>query len=136
MLATDFSPFRFSTCGLPERERLPTWREEFGRRLLHVDIEPLALPFYVEAELRALPGVRVIKSNSSAMHFERTRALVSDADDSIGIIVSKDCTASQRGQAVMLSAGDSVAILSQEPADVTFAEGPRLTIFVPRALLT
>jgi AraC-like DNA-binding protein len=135
MLATDFSPFRFLTCGLPERERLATWREEFGRMLLHVDIEPLALPFYVEAEPRALPGVRVIKSNSSAMHFQRTRALVSDADDSIGIIVSKDCTASQRGRAVTLNAGDSVAILSQEPADVTFAEGPRLTMFVARSAL-
>ena len=103
--------------------------------LLHVDIEPVALPFHVEAELRALPGVRVIKSNSSAMHFQRTRALVSDADDSIGIIVSKDCTASQRGRAVTLNAGDSVAILSQEPADVTFAEGPRLTMFVARSAL-
>ena|SRR5215831_365380 len=136
MLATDFSPLRFSTCGVRERERLQMWREQFGRALLRADIEPLALPFYVEAELRALPGVRVIKSASSAMHFQRTRALISDADDSIGIIVSKDCTASQRGRAVTLSAGDSVAILSQEPADVTFVEGPRLTMFVPRALLT
>jgi hypothetical protein len=34
-------PFRFSTCGLPERERLPTWREQFSRALLRVDIEPL-----------------------------------------------------------------------------------------------
>ena len=135
MLATDFSPLRFSTGKLSERERLPIWCEEFGRALLRVDIEPLALPFYVEAELRALPDVRIIKSASSAMHFQRTRALVSDADDTIAIIVSKDCTASQRGRAVTLSAGDSVAILSQEPADVTFVEGPRLTMFVPRSAL-
>ena len=59
MLATDFSPLRFSTSRLPERDRLPTWREEFGRMLLHVDIEPVALPFHVEAELRALPDVRL-----------------------------------------------------------------------------
>jgi hypothetical protein len=77
MLATDFSPLRFSTGKLSERERLPIWCEEFGRALLRVDIEPLALPFYVEAELRALPDVRIIKSVSSAMHFQRTRALVS-----------------------------------------------------------
>ena len=57
MLATDFSPLRFSTGKLSERERLPIWCEEFGRALLRVDIEPLALPFYVEAELRALPDV-------------------------------------------------------------------------------
>src|SRR5262249_323483 len=112
------------------------WREQFGRALLPADIEPLALPFYVEAELRALPGMRVIQSTSSAMHFKRTRAPISDADDSIGLILSKDCTASQRSRAVTLSAGDSVAILSEEPADVTFVEGPRLTMFVRRALLT
>jgi hypothetical protein len=31
MLATDFSPLRLSTCELPERERVPTWREQFCR---------------------------------------------------------------------------------------------------------
>jgi hypothetical protein len=45
------------------------WREQFGRALLRADIEPLALPFYVEAELRALPGVRIIKSASSSDAF-------------------------------------------------------------------
>ena len=69
MLATDFSPLQFSTCGVRERERLPMWREQFGRALLRADIEPLALPFYVEAELRALPGVRIIKSASSSDAF-------------------------------------------------------------------
>jgi AraC-like DNA-binding protein len=136
MLATDFSLRRFSTRGLPERERVRMWREEFGRTLLRVHIEPLTnLPFYADAELRALPGVRLIRGTSSAVHFQRTRALVADGDDSISIIVSKSCMASQRGRDVVLSGGGSVALLGREPADVAFAEGSRLTLFVPRAAL-
>jgi hypothetical protein len=56
--ATEFAPVRFSTSGLPERERLPRWREEYGRCLVSVDIEPLSSdePFYAEATLQALPG--------------------------------------------------------------------------------
>jgi hypothetical protein len=38
---------RFSTRELPERERIPLWREEFGQRMLHLDIEPLpGAPFH------------------------------------------------------------------------------------------
>ncbi len=72
----------FSTSGLPERERARMWREELGRALLRVRIEPLAnLPFHAEAELRALPEVRVINGSSSAVRFQRTRALVTDGND-------------------------------------------------------
>jgi AraC-like DNA-binding protein len=103
---------------------------------LRVQIEALTnLPFYAEAELRALPGVRVIKGTSSAVHFQRSRALVADGDDSVSIIVSNGGSASQRGRDVVLRPGDSVALLGREPADVIFAEGSRLTLFVPRAAL-
>src|SRR4029077_6773655 len=54
--AADFRSLRFSTRGLPERMRVPMWREEFGRRIVHVDIEPLSnVPFQAEATLQALP---------------------------------------------------------------------------------
>ena len=38
--AADLRSLRFSTRGLPERMRIPMWREEFGRHIVHVDIEP------------------------------------------------------------------------------------------------
>jgi AraC-like DNA-binding protein len=136
MLATDFSPFRFSTCGLPERERLPIWREQFCRALLKVDIEPKeGLPFYAAAELRALPELRVVKGTWSAVRFWRNHALVADGDDSISIIVGEGCTASQRGRDVAVDAGDGVAVLTQEPVEVTFAEGAVFSVVVPRAAL-
>jgi hypothetical protein len=136
MLATDFSPFRFSTSGLLERERLPIWREKFCRALLRVDIEPKeGLPFYAAAELRALPELRVVKGTWSAVRFWRNRALVADGDDSISIIIGEGCTASQRGHHVAVDTGDGVAVLTQEPVDVTFAEGSVFSVVVPRAAL-
>ena len=132
MLATDFSPFRFSTSGLPERERLPIWREQFCRALLRVDIEPKeGLPFHAAAELRALPELRVVKGTWSAVRFWRNRALAADGDDSIGLIVGEGCTASQRGRGVADAAGDGVAVLTQEPVGVTFAESSVFSVVVP-----
>src|SRR6516165_1198216 len=61
LTAADFAPVRFSTWDLPERERLDRWREEFGRRIIGVEIKPRAsaAPFYAEATLQALPGCRI-----------------------------------------------------------------------------
>jgi hypothetical protein len=31
---------RLSTSGLPERDRMPFWREEFGRKIVRIEIDP------------------------------------------------------------------------------------------------
>jgi AraC-like DNA-binding protein len=137
MLANaDFAPVRFSTDDLPERERLPRWREEFGRGLLRVDIEPLSdLPFRAEATLQALPGVRTASCAGSAARFNRTRSLAAEGDESIGLVVNFDPKAvvSQRGKDVMLGAGDAIPILTHEPGILTTTH--HLGILLPRAAL-
>ena len=86
--AADFTSLRFSTRGLPERMRIPMWREEFGRCIVHVDMEPSSdVPFQVEATLQALQGLRTLAWQGSAMRFKRSKANIVDGDDSIGIIV-------------------------------------------------
>ncbi len=112
------------------------WREEFGRSLLRVDIEPLPeVPFRPEAKLHALPGLRTIECTGSSARFTRTKAFAADGDDGISIIVSKRCIASQSGREVILGPGDAVAVLHEEPARVTFPGGSFLGVFVPRAAL-
>ena len=133
-----FAPLRFSTRALPERERVAAWREEFGRRLLRVEIEPLSDgPFEAEATVRVLPGLRTIAWAGSATRFERTAAMAAGSDGFISFIVNlgASCIVSQRGREVVLGAGDAVAILHEEAAAVTFAEGSSLAVFVPRAAL-
>src|SRR5215475_3498328 len=110
--AADFTSLRFSTRGLPERVRIPMWREEFGRRIVHADIEPSSdVPFRAEATLQALPGLRTIAMKGTAMRFKRSQTNIVDGDDSIGIIVSAPCSQlSQRGQEIELRGGDAIAI--------------------------
>src|SRR4051812_38384472 len=82
---------RFSTGNLPERERLSRWREEFGRGLVRVEIEPLAAddrPFQAQATFQALPGVRTGVCTGTLAHYERTRALAAKGDGSIGVIIN------------------------------------------------
>ena len=121
LTAADFAPVRFSTWDLPERERLDRWREEFGRRIIGVEIEPRAsaAPFYAEATLQALPGCRIAFCAGSPGRFNRTPVRAADGDDSIGLIVNlgPKVVMSQRGREVPLQQGE--ATLVQETAALT-----------------
>ncbi len=137
--AADFISLRFSTRELPERMRIPMWREEFGRRIVHVDIEPsLDVQFQAEATLQALQGLRVLAWKGSAMRFKRLKTNIVDGDDSIGLIVSSPSRSqlSQRGQEIEFRAGDAIALLHSEPATVTYVEGLQFGLAVPRDALT
>ena len=80
----DFTSLRFSTRAIPDRMRIPMWREEFGRCVVHVDIEPSSgVPFRVEATLQALPGLRTLAWQGSAMRFKRSHTNIADGDDSL-----------------------------------------------------
>jgi AraC-like DNA-binding protein len=135
--AADCAPVRFSTDDLPEQERLPRWREEFGRSLVRVDIEPLSpeLPFHAEATLQALPGVRTASITGSAAHFHRTQAMAAEGDDSIWLVINLGPKAivSQRGKDVVLGAGDAVPIFTDEAA--TLISTQHLGFLFPQAAL-
>jgi AraC-like DNA-binding protein len=114
------------------------WREEIGRGIVHVDIEPFSDgPFQVEATLQTLHGLRMLSWKGSAMRLKRLQAHIVDGDDSIGIIVCSPSKSqvSQRGHEVELRAGDAVAVLHSEPAIVTYVEGLQFGLVVPRDVL-
>ncbi len=137
--AADFTSLRFSTRGLPERMRIPMWREEFGRRIVRVDIEPSSSgPFQAEATLQAVQGLRTLAWQGSGMRFKRSQANIVDGDDSIGIVVCSPYRSqlSQRGQEIELHAGDAIAFLHSEPVIVSYAEGLQFGLSVPRDALT
>ncbi len=121
--ASDFTPVRFSTLNLAERERVSRWREEFGRGIVSVEIEPMApdIPFSAEATLQALPGVRTVLCNGSLARLNRTRALAADGDDSIGLVVNLGAraNASQRGRDLDLDAGDAVPLFTDDACTLT-----------------
>ena len=135
--SSDCGTRQFSTDELPERERLPRWREEFGRTLVRVEIEPLSFdtPFRATATLRRLPGVGVAFCSGSAARFNRTRAHASDSDGSIGFIVNLGPMAavSHRNNELSLGCGAGVPVLTEETGVL---DGTRhLGIVLPRAPL-
>lgn len=115
----DLKPMRFTTDGLPERDRLTRWREEFGKTIVSVDIAPLApdAPFRAEALLQRLPGVRIALCDGSAAELERTRSQAAASDDSVGMIVNlgEPAWAWQRDAEVALDIGDAVVVRPGEP---------------------
>ncbi|MGY8667881.1 AraC family transcriptional regulator [Bradyrhizobium sp. UFLA05-109] len=136
--AAEFASHRFSTREIPERMRVPIWRESFGRGIVHVDIEPLSdVPFQADATLQAVRGLRRLALKGSSMRFKRLQASIADSDDSIGIIVCAPGRSllSQRCQEVELRAGDAAAILHSEPANVTYVDGLLFGLAVPRHAL-
>ena len=137
--AADFTSLRFSTRDLPEPMRIPMWREEFGRRIVHVDIEPSSdVAFQVEATLQAFQGLRTLSWQGSAMRFNRSRANIVDGDDTIGIVICSPASSQvlQRGREVELHTGDAIAFLHSEPVIVAYTEGLQFGLSVPRDALT
>lgn len=126
----------FSTHEFAEHERLPTWREEFGRRFVRVEIEPVSNePFRAEATLRSWSGLRTVSFAGSSMSFNRTSAMAAEGDDSVGIVVSLSdvTTVSQRGKVATLRRGDAFPILTAEPAILTGTK--HIGMLFPRAAL-
>ena len=129
---------RFSTRNLPARERVSRWREEFGRGLVQVDLEPLSSddrPFNQEANLLILPGVGMVANSGSAARYNRTRALAATAEDVVGLIVNLEgkAAASQFGRDVTLGPGDTIAVVPSEPG-VLICSG-QLGLVLPRAAI-
>lgn len=84
------SCLQFSTHDFPDKEKLPFWREVFGRHVVRLDIEPLADElFQAEACVWSLQNLRIIScSSSTPTCLARTRELLSDGDDDIALYVN------------------------------------------------
>lgn len=135
--AGNFAPTRFSTENISERQRLPRWREEFGRALVGVDMEPLSpdMPFRAEAIMWALPGVRTAHCTNAAAHYVRTPALAAESDGSIGLIVNlgPKAIASQQNVSLLLATGDATFVRTELAGKLTNTR--HLGIVLPRDVL-
>jgi AraC-like DNA-binding protein len=144
--AFDCASLRFSLGPLPEQQSTGDWREEIGKRLVHVEIEPTpVVPFEAEVTLQAFPGLRLMAWSGSAIRMRRTRIHLADGDDSVGLIVNMGRSAriSQSGREVVLGSGDATALLHSETASIEnadfavapYARGSHLGLVLPRSAL-
>lgn len=102
---------RFSTSDLPDRERLPVWREVFGRQFVKVDMEPIGeAPFHSDADIRLLPDLSIASINISANRIRRTRHLVADGSDDfiLALMTKGQAVASQGGREATFHEGEAI----------------------------
>jgi AraC-like DNA-binding protein len=115
-MQADCKPIRFSTDELPLRDRIPIWREFFGRSVFRTEIEPAPdVPFYANVTVRSVPSLELVTSAMSPVRFSRTPALIADGNDDVGFFVSTSGgTAAQRGREITFNAGDAVVMNAGE----------------------
>ena len=113
---TDFSPIRFSTDDLPERDRLPAWRDFFGPKIFNVEIEPISdMPYRSCVAVRLLPGISLMSMLSTPARIFRPARLLSDGRDGFGLMVnSSRGTVSQGVRETTYESGEAVAVTAAE----------------------
>jgi AraC-like DNA-binding protein len=109
---------RYSTDTLPEQDRLPYWREVFGRGVARVEIEPITNtePFHASLVLTSLPDCRLMLGNNSDLRFLRTPDLISKSNDDLGvtILMNEAAAVSQCGHESVLEQGDATLLSQSE----------------------
>jgi AraC-like DNA-binding protein len=140
LAANDFVFARFSTDDLPERDRIPVFREVFGRAVVKLDLTPLAEgPFHHESVLRALPGASFATSVNSGICSERTRGLLADGNDDLLLYMlnAGDSLVSQHGQEATLGSGGAILMTGGDVGSLVLRTGAQslarfTTVGVPR----
>jgi len=109
---------RFSTDDLPEQDRLPVWREAFGRTIVKMEMEPIGDgPFYSRANIRMLPNLSIAVVSSSPNRVTRTPALIADGSDDLvfGFLLGGEAVAHQGKSEVVFRAGEGLLWSNDEP---------------------
>ena len=122
---SDFAPVRFSSDDLPERDRIPAWRDFFAPRIFSAEIEPAAdLPFRTDVAVRALPGFTLMSARSTLARLSRTPALLADGRDDLGLIVSSSDGVAQCGERTFACGASSAFVFSAAEAYSTTSPSP------------
>jgi len=129
---------RFSAAALPEADRLAIWREEFGRKFVHLDIAPLQDdPLRYDASFQLLDTASAGLGTMSAVRCERSRRMIADCNDDILMLVplTGRLQVDQAGQEATLGPGDALVRRSDDPGCTWSEAGHFLTLSLPQAVL-
>jgi AraC-like DNA-binding protein len=129
----------FSTDELPERERLPTFQEVFGRAIAKVDFEPLAgTQLRVQATVRAMPGLGAWIGAFSPVHGRRTRQFIADGNDDVTLCMCPEggSLISQCGREVTHHEGDAVLLSNSDVLSTTMVQrSHHVSLSLPRKVM-
>jgi AraC-like DNA-binding protein len=145
----DFASVRFSTKGLPPKERVPAWYDVFGcsvaRRWCqvsdascHVDMMIWA-PARNGGEGRLNAGASVQRvTHTTGVTSQRTPELLTDGNDDISLNIQEAgrCIVSQHGREATAQAGAGFCMSNADTSTVVLPEPARfISIGLPRKLM-
>lgn len=116
---TGIAMFRYSTEGLPERDKLESWRNVIGQALAKADFEPApGAPFSQAAAIRILPQLSLVAGSGSGYRVERTKAhIAADGGDDFYLQIQLEGTGqvSQFVREQEIGAGEAILLSGAEP---------------------
>ena len=104
------------------------WREQYARRRLRVDFEPLAESTFHASVRPIFPELRIVRATLSPGFLFRDEDLLRDGDDSIGFVVAQSgqLTAKHLGREIRLTPGDATMMLMGATGGVGWSENSTL----------
>ncbi len=135
----EFSILNVSTDRIPEDERVPLLREFYCRGVLKAEVEATeGKTFAASLTSHGVTDVQIVIGGLIGARVVRTKQLVIDGDDSLGLMVNRSGVVgiAARGRELQLHPGDAVLTSAE---DVTTYErhslGNCLSLRVPRRVL-
>ena len=104
------------------------WREQYARRRLRVDFQPLAGSTFHASVRPIFPELRIVRATLSPGFLFRDEDLLRDGDDSIGFVVAQSgqLTARHLGREIRLAPGDATMMLMGASGGVGWSENSTL----------
>jgi AraC-like DNA-binding protein len=128
----------FSTHHLPEKDRIPYWREHYAHVMLRADLEPARdVAFEAAITSLGLPALHMITASLSPARISRTGQYLSDGNDDIVLCVNRTGLANvtSGGREQILGEQEAVLLSGGEAASFNrIKQGGSFTLRVPRAV--
>ena len=128
----------FSTDHLPERDRIPYWREHYGQIMLRADLEPARdVAFEASITSLSLPALQLITASLSPARISRTGKYLADGNDDIVLCVNRTGVANVTSGGREQSLGEREAVLLSGGEAASFdriKKGGSFSLRVPRAV--
>ena len=104
------------------------WREQYARRRLRVDFEPIADSTFHASVRPIFAELRIVRATLSPGFLFRDEDLLRDGDDSIGFVVAQSgqLTARHLGREIRLAPGDATMMLMGATGGVGWSENSTL----------
>ena len=111
-----------------QSDSIQEWREQYARRHLRVDFEPLPGSTFHASVKPILPELRIVRAALSPGFLFRDDDLLRDGDDSIGFVIaqSRELTARHLGRELQLAPGDATMMLMSATGGVGWRESSTL----------